>query len=286
MNDSKNIVWLASYPKSGNTWFRIFLTNLFSASNKPASINELHRTPIASSRNLFDEVSGLPSSDLLPSEIDRLRPQVYRHIAADARETVFHKVHDAWRILPDGNPLFPPEITQAVIYFIRNPLDVVISFAHHAATSIDDMIKAMNNPNYTFCRKQDRLHNQLQQQLNTWSGHVRSWTRQSHMPVMVLKYEDMLTNSFETFKKAIKFVDVRASDDQIKQALYFSRIEELQRQEEAQGFKEKSPRATSFFRKGSSGDWKNVLSEKQIERLVNEHKTVMKTYGYQPNKYE
>lgn len=282
MSESTKIVWLASYPKSGNTWFRIFLTNLLRDQNRPADINELHRTPIASSRSLFDEYSGLPSSDLTTEEIDLLRPEVYRQVAFEANETVFHKVHDAYRILPDGNPLFPPEITKAVIYFIRNPLDIAISFAHHSATTVDRMIQGMNNPDYAFCSKEDRLHNQLEQKLLTWSGHVKSWTRQNAMPVITLRYEDMLKNTFETFKKAINFVGLKASDEKIKQAVEFSRLEELQKQEKEKGFREKSPKAMSFFRKGNAGDWKTELTNGQVNQLVEQHKETMQKYGYWP----
>ncbi len=282
MNDQKKIVWLASYPKSGNTWFRIFLTNLLRDADNPANINELHRTPIASSRSMFDEISGLPSSDLTADEIDELRPGIYRHIAAEAPETVYHKVHDAYRLLPDGRPLFPPEITKAVIYFIRNPLDVAISFAHHSATTIDRMIDGMNNPGYTFCSKDNRLHNQLRQQLSTWSGHVQSWTGQKSLPVIILKYEDMLKNPLDTFKKAVSFVYLDVPDKKIEQALYFSRLEELQKQEETNGFREKSPGSTSFFRKGIKGEWKMKLTKQQVNKLVKVHGETMEKYGYRP----
>lgn len=282
MNDSKKIVWLASYPKSGNTWFRIFLTNLLRDQDSPADINELHRTPIASSRSMFDEYSGLPSSDLNTDEIDLLRPEIYRQVAAEAQETVYHKVHDAFRMLPGGNLLFPPEISKAVVYFIRNPLDVVLSFAHHSATTTEKMVQAMNNPDYAFCSRDDRLHNQLEQKLFTWSGHVKSWTQQQTIPVMVLRYEDMLKNTFETFKKAINFVGLKVDDAKIKQAVYFSRLEELQKQEHEKGFREKSPKANSFFRRGNAGDWKTELTKRQVNRLVEQHRETMQKYGYWP----
>ena len=284
MRDQQKIVWLASYPKSGNTWFRIFLTNLLRDQDKPANINELHRTPIASSRSMFDEVSGLPSSDLTPEEIDTLRPEIYRQIASDSGETVFHKVHDAYRLLPNGDPLFPPEITRAVIYFIRNPLDVAISFAHHSGTTIDRMIEGMNNPTYTFCSKNTRLHNQLRQQLSTWSGHVKSWTDQKNMPVIILKYENMLKNPLDTFKKAVSFVNLEVSDKKIEKSLCFSRLEELQKQEEKNGFREKSPGSASFFRKGTTGEWKTVLTKQQMKSLVEVHVDTMKKYGYWPER--
>src|SRR6056297_2434972 len=85
MLEYKNTIWLASYPKSGNTWFRVFLSNLFSETPEPADINSLHETPIASARQPFDEATGLPSSDLTFEEVDHLRPEVYRFQANETK---------------------------------------------------------------------------------------------------------------------------------------------------------------------------------------------------------
>ncbi|MDX9697324.1 MAG: hypothetical protein RBT49_16150, partial [Bacteroidales bacterium] len=88
----KNIVWLASYPKSGNTWFRVFLTNLLNEKTEPAHINDLTETSISSSRKIFDDYTGLSSSDLSFDEIDKLRPDVYRMQSDESAELLFKKV--------------------------------------------------------------------------------------------------------------------------------------------------------------------------------------------------
>ncbi len=94
------IVWLASYPKSGNTWMRAFLTALLKPDKEGLDINNLVPSTIASSRQLFDEMAGVSASDLLPEEIDRLRPAIYRQNAMESEELVYHKIHDAWIRLP------------------------------------------------------------------------------------------------------------------------------------------------------------------------------------------
>ena len=104
-----NIIWLASYPKSGNTWFRIFLSNLLNEKEEPADINKITSTHgIASARHLFDELTGIEASDLSQNEADLLRPGVYKLISDEARQTLFIKAHDAYKFLPDKSPLFPP----------------------------------------------------------------------------------------------------------------------------------------------------------------------------------
>ena len=280
MTEVKNIVWLASYPKSGNTWFRVFLSNLFSDSDEPASINDLHHTPIASSRQPFDEATGLPSSDLTFEEVDRLRPEVYRFQAKEAGELQFRKVHDAYTYLDDGSPLFPPDVSKAAIYFIRNPLDVLISFAHHSATEPEKMIRVLNDPEKAFGRSPEKLFNQLRQKLSTWSGHVASWVDQEDIPVHVMRYEDMRRDPFQVFGKALKFLNLTVSDEKVRQALKNSDLSILQEQEKQQGFKEKMIRADKFFRKGKPGEWREVLTEEQVESVVSEHREVMRRFGY------
>ncbi len=274
------IVWLASYPKSGNTWFRAFITALLNPGLAEVDINSLHPTTIASSRQLFDELAGVSSADLSPEEVDRLRPRVYRQNALESDDMIYHKIHDAWIRLPDGEPLVPADVTRAVVYFIRNPLDVVLSFAHHLNTSFDKTIAIMNNPGYAFCDRGDRLHNQLRQRLLTWSGHVKSWVDESKLPVVVMRYEDMLASPEETFARAVSFLGLNHTPGEIRTALDYCTFARLQKQEEEKGFAEKSAKADTFFRKGTAGDWQQVLTQEQVRRITEEHGEVMKQYGY------
>lgn len=283
MSDNKKIVWLASYPKSGNTWFRVFLSNLLGKTSKPADINELYATPIASNRPLFDEATGLSSADLTQEEIFNLRPEVYLYAAQKTDEIIFQKIHDAWLPTPSGVPMIPSEATKCVIYFIRNPLDVAISFANHLVKPIDVTVKIMANTNYSLSSKPDRLNIQLQQQLLTWSEHVHSWVDSSNLPILVLRYEDMKKNTFETFSKAVKFIGLNVTDDEIQRAIEFSDIKEMQKQEEVKGFNEKPINSPTFFRKGIAGDWKDTLSENLINEICHDHRDMMIRFGYLDN---
>ncbi len=283
--DNKKIIWLASYPKSGNTWFRILLTNYLKEEEKPLDINNLYPATIASSRLLFDETLGLSSSDLTFDEIDLLRPQVYKHVAETTEDIFFHKIHDAWQILPNGEAMIPGDVTKGVIYIVRNPLDVAVSFAHHSVISIDSMIKAMNQSDYSFCNKGTKLHIQLRQKLFTWSGHVRSWLDNSDLSVLLMKYEDMLSNPFETFKKALKFVYNDVDENKLIKAIEDSSFQKIKEQELEKGFKEKNQKSASFFRKGKVDSWRDELTEKQIQIICSNHKETMRRFNYLPEEY-
>lgn len=280
MNGQRKIVWLASYPKSGNTWFRAFLTALLDPEGNIPDINNLSLTTIASSRQFFDKFVGVASSDLTTEEIDYLRPMVYLQNARESEEIIYYKIHDAYIILPDGKPLIPADVTKAVLYFIRNPLDVTVSFAHHLTKDIDKTIRIMNDPEYAFCSRPDRLHNQLRQRLLSWSGHVKSWVDESGLTLLVLRYEDMLTDPSGNFTKAAQFIGLKHSRNQIEEALDKCSFARLQEQEREKGFHEKNARASSFFRKGVSGDWQHVLSQEQVQRIVEAHGEVMEQFGY------
>lgn len=276
----KRIIWLASYPKSGNTWFRVFLANLLHKSEQPADINELEGGPIASSRQLFDESTGLSSADLTSEETENLRPLVYEYIAKNSEGPVFHKIHDAYTVTPAGTPLVPANATAGVLYFVRNPLDVAVSFAHHANISFESSVEAMNNNEYAFCSKSSRLYMQLQQKLLTWSNHYLSWTEQREFPVHVIRYEDMTHKPLETFSAAVKFCGLNFSTAEIQEAIRKSSFSELQKQEKEKGFREKSPDAELFFRKGRIGSWKEELPSVLAEKIINDHRQVMVKLGY------
>ena len=135
------IFWLASYPKSGNTWMRILLTNYLRRTEQPADINSLDDGPIASARQAFDDHVGVEASDLTQDEIERYRPLVYEQMSEQATEQLFLKVHDAFTYTRYGYPLISKAATAGVIYLLRNPLDVAVSFAHHSATTVEPILK-------------------------------------------------------------------------------------------------------------------------------------------------
>ncbi len=276
----KNIIWLASYPKSGNTWFRVFLTNLLSDTDVPANINDLTDTSISSSRKIFDEYTGLSSSDLTFNEIDSLRPEVYRMQSDESDELLYKKVHDKYYFTEQGEPLFPTEITKGVIYFIRNPLDVLVSFSYHSDKPVKKMVKTLNNSDFAFCNQNDKLQNQLRQILGSWSDHVESWVKQKDTPVHVLRYEDMIENTFDCFKNAVKYIGLKSTDSEIHEAIKKSDFSVLADQEKEDGFKEKMIKSKSFFRKGKIGDWKNYLDQEITEDIILNHKSIMKKFGY------
>lgn len=273
------IYWLASYPKSGNTWFRTFLQNLLIDGDQPVEINDLATGNIASGRGWLDEVLGFDTSELDPDEVDRLRPAVYRWALHD-EEIGYHKIHDAYTSTLDDEPLVSREGTLGALYIIRNPLDVAPSYANHNNSTIDDAIKRMGETGHALCKTRKGLPNQTRQKLLSWSGHVLSWVDAPGLNCHVIRYEDMLENPLETFSGAVRFLKLPDDPARIEKAIRFSDFKLLRSQEEKGVFKEKPPKTEFFFRQGKSGDWKDKLTPEQIQRIITDHAEVMRRFGY------
>lgn len=274
------IVWLASYPKSGNTWLRIFLANLLRAGSQPIDINEIATAGIASDRRQFDDASGIESSDMTQEEIERYRPEAYRYLAARSPETLYIKIHDAFTCTSAGEPLVPPEVSAGAIYLSRNPLDVAVSYADHFACSIDAAIARLGSETASLSADSGKLKMQLKQSLLSWSSHVSSWLDQRAIAVYLTRYEDMSIRPVETFSAIACFLGLPHDEERVRRAVQFASFEILREQEKAHGFKERSPNAARFFRQGQVGAWRSVLRREQVAKVLQDHGPTMRRLGY------
>lgn len=276
---SGGIYWLASYPKSGNTWFRTFLANYQRSEDEPVDINALQTGGIASHRGLLDEILGIETSDLDPDEIDRLRPLAHDWEMTGA-ETVFQKTHDAFTIASDGTPLLGSQRTRGALYFIRNPLDVAISYAHHNSSSIDKAIEQMGRENHGLNRSRKSIYRQVRQHMGTWSQHVLSWIDAPALNILVMRYEDMHNDGWNQFSRAVTHLDLTLDEERLARALRFSAFDVVKQQEAKSGFAERPAGMDGFFRKGKVGDWRDQLTDSQIARIIADHGAVMRRFDY------
>ncbi len=293
--NSPRTFWLASYPKSGNTWLRMLLANM-SATDAPADINDLpERGGIASARGPFDHLTLIDSGLLTFDEIDALRPRVYEELARgaqddeydnepDAASVRFVKAHDAYTLTPKGEPLLAgARGADAAIVIVRDPRDVAPSLANHGHIGIDEAIARMSDDEDGFCARSDRQHNQLRQRLLGWSGHVTSWLDQRDIPVLPVRYEDMRADPAGQLRRVLGFARRPASEEDIARAVAFADFAELSGQEQEKGFRE-APRpyaGGAFFRRGEAGAWRDELTPEQVARIEAAHGAVMRRLGYE-----
>jgi aryl sulfotransferase len=269
--------WLASYPRSGNTWLRFLLASLIQGGG-PIDINAPGiDVPIANPRE-FDELFCMDSSLLTDAEIEQVRPLLYGVIAQRFQgPLILRKVHDrCWRNA-EGQPMFPPELSRGAVYIVRDPRDVAVSYAHYAGVDLDEMTRRMGDPALTIPTRREQAI-QFSQPLGTWSGHVLSWLDGSGMPVHLMRYEDLSARPIEELTKVAIFLGV--SPEKAEDAVAAVGFTALRGQEDESGFRELAGAGARFFRQGTAGGWRSVLSAAQVERVERDHGAVMARLGY------
>lgn len=270
------ILWLASFPKSGNTWLRAFLANYLADATAPVPIDDLMRYSLSDAHVWpYARVSGKPAAELADAEIVRLRPDVHAFLANTSAQTVSVKTHAAFGVI-DGVPTHNLAVTAAAVYVARNPLDVVPSFADHYGLSIDRTIEVLADPHAATART-DRL---VRQVTTSWSLHVESWATAAAVRRHLVRYEDLVADPAAAFGGVIAFLGLPPDADRLSRAIAFSRFDELAAQEARAGFNERSRNSDRFFRAGRAGGWRDVLHADQVARVVRAHGAAMSRLGY------
>jgi aryl sulfotransferase len=276
MSANSGIWWLASYPRSGNTWFRIFLGSLVSGS--AADINDLPFLGlVACRRRSFDDTLGIAGADLSIEQQANMRPRAYEVWAAEAQRPLYCKAHDAYHRTPAGEPLFPPAATRGAIYLVRDPRAVAVSLAPFTERPIDRVIGQMDDPNHAFSDPRGRLLPLMRQRMLRWSEHVDSWLG-APFPVHLLRYEDMHADPHAAFAAAVAFLGLPHGPDQIAAAIEAASFSRLQALERGAGFVERG--TVTFFREGRVDGWRRELAPEQAARIVAAHGPVMRRLGY------
>jgi Sulfotransferase domain len=276
-----NILWLASYPKSGNTWIRAFLANLIANRSDPVPLGDLaHYCEDEARPELFAAVAGRPSTTLDTSEIMALRPQVHALIAANARGTRFVKSHNYAGSF-EGHPLHNPDVSAGAIYVVRNPLDVAVSMTHHFGITLDQAIERLANEDVATAN--DAMF--VTQLLGSWSAHVKSWADLAGERILVLRYEDLLDKPGKQFAKVARLVGIGQDRVRIERAAKHASFRSLNAMEKKHGFIEASDKTSRFFREGRMNQWRDALSREQIARVVDAHREQMTRFGYVPAGY-
>lgn len=271
------ILWLASYPKSGNTWLRVFLANYAQSGGKPFDINRLPDVSFSDSRAAyFEQIAGCPPNELTFEAVHRLRPDVQRLLVQARTDQVWVKTHSAVAVLDDV-PTIVPELTSAAIYVVRNPLDVVVSFAHHYGLPMDRAIRAIGFRQL----KTSPQDGMVAQFLSDWSSHAKSWLTATRYCVHVVRYEDMIARPLRTFAEIVRGAGLRLDRERLRRAIRRSDFKMLAEQEHQTGFVEASRKTKErFFRRGTVGAWRQELTGEQAQLVVTQHREMMARFGY------
>lgn len=273
--------WLVSYPKSGNTWLRLMLASLM-AGGAAVDINASALASGVCSHAEMDEFLGIESSELTAAEIAAAQPALLAAIAAAAGQTLLlRKVHDRFWHTAAGAPVFPPRLSRAAVYLVRDPRDVAVSYAHHRGVGVDDIIALMADRSSMLARSDDRMRRQLPQPLGRWDEHAASWLDQREIPVLALRFEDLVADPGRQLAAVADHLAIAATPAAIAAAVSATRFEVLQQQERVNGFGERQSGSTAaFFRAGRAGGWRQTLSPDQARRIETAQRAGMARFGY------
>ena len=274
----RSLVWLASYPKSGNTWMRMLLAAYATPDlDRPLELPDAFRvTRNESRREDYVRLSG--REDLTAADIHSLRHAVQMDLARRVRPPVLLKTHNA-RCVVGGVPIIHDELTLGAVYIVRNPLDVVDSVADHWGVDHAAAITMMNRASQCIGGPKETL---VTQHLRSWSLHVSGWTEHAAFPVHVVRYEELLAATAPTLRNVLTFLGWPADRRRIDHAVEQTRLSQLARREADGGFAERSQKSAGgrFFRHGRSGRWREVLTGPQIATVRQHHGEVMRRFGY------
>ncbi len=277
----KGIVWIASYPKSGNTWVRVFLYQLMRIMGghprEEDEINKLDRASTYESRlyGLFQQFLGKPLSDATREEVATVRPQVQAAIADRSPGVALVKTHNVLGNM-HGIPIINLAVSAGTVYLVRDPRDVVLSLADHLGVSVDGAIAVMTTGGYMNSNTVDTAF----EIWGSWSEHVFSWTGRPNEAVIVVRYEDLIEDPVKHFTAIVEHLRQSATPDQIAEAVELSTFDKLRAAEDQRDFRERSERADRFFRRGQAGAWREALSDDQARRIVQAHHQQMRPLGY------
>jgi hypothetical protein len=269
-----HIYWIASYPKSGNTWMRSFLARLILGED--GSIDKLRGfAPDENFGIFYQPLLSRPMAETSVEEVARIRPAAQARIASAVNGFQFLKTHMMYA-RHAGTPTINAAVTAGAIYVVRNPLDIVVSYSAFRQKSFDTVIDWLNEKGRFLPRAEKHAYVVC----GSWTEHVTSWTSKPHDRLLVLRYEDMLAEPVQEFTRVAKFIGLNAKEGAVAEACEGTSFERLQAAEDEHGFQERPDKTERFFRRGEADQWREELSPGQIAAVVRPNRDAMKAMGY------
>ena len=284
------IIWIASYPKSGNTWIRSLLSSyLFSKDGK-------------FSFKLLKNIEQFSSKDFLS---DKLKSSNYQAIISKNwipsqkiinRDKKIHilKTHNALCSI-NGNNFTDSFNTTAVIYIVRDPRNLITALSHHYELSLDEAFSFLTNkrkiifPVNIANNEKNIKESEDFNFLGDWSTHYQSWKNITFCPIKIIKYEDCLIDAQKVFISTLnflsKFLKFEYDKKKINSALTSTSFKNLSQMENKEGFHEsatssKTMKKIKFFNLGKKNNWKSLLDKKIVKKIESRFKNEMSELGY------
>lgn len=267
------IFWIASYPKSGNTWLRSLLSSYYYSED--GIFNQ----------KLLDKISQFPEKKYfidcdydssVVTDTSKFWIKAQEKINQD-KKLKFFKTHNILGAI-DGNNFTNIKNTIGGIYIVRDPRNVITSLKNHYEMNIDKALKFMMDEKkfiYDYHKVDDYSDFQF---ISSWEKNYKSWINQNNIPIKIIKYEDLYNKTFNVFKDIIEFINKTVNNkDQFdkkkaKNSIQSSSFDRLKNIEKSDGFVESVlsknvSKKIPFFYLGPNNDWKKIFDKKYQKKL-------------------
>ena len=280
------IIWLASYPKSGNTWLRALLSSYLYSQDGKFDFDLLYKIDSFPSERFF---KNYPDKFERPEDTAKYWLTEQEKIN-QSKNITFFKTHNALCKINE-NRFTNSENTLGAIYIIRDPRNIITSIAHHYQISKEDALNFMMDEKKGIFSKVDNRYIAFQL-LFSWILNQKSWVENKNFPVLTIRYEDLQSETFTTFKKVLDFINNLTNSkksidrDKAKEAIRNCDFEKLKQLEKDKGFAESITKKGSdekipFFNLGTDNNYKNLLDSKLLNKMNELFQTELVKYNYE-----
>ena len=274
------IIWIASYPKSGNTLIRAILTSLIFSEDGIVDFKNLHRISNFSNGFFFKKFISSYENILETSKYwIKAQEELNKN-----KKLKFFKTHNAFCTI-NGNAFTNEVNTAGCIYVVRDPRDVIVSASKYYDLSHDE------TKNNMFNEKMDLINNMKGSPFNTflgsWPNHYNSWTKNCKN-VLLIKYENLIENKENEIRRIIsflnKFVKISFDEKKIINCIESSSFQNMKIMDQNGLFPENSKdfqgNKIPFFSSGKKGNWRGVLNDKIVSQIEKKFQKEMLELNY------
>lgn len=280
------IIWIASYPKSGNTWLRSLISSYFFTDDGVFDFKLLKNIPSYPSPPFFEKY---PDKFEKPEATAKYWIHEQERINKNNNKLIFLKTHNALCKI-NGCSFTDTKNSLGAVHIIRDPRNVISSISNHYQIDLDAALKFMKTPNKAIFVKKNQRYLGFNA-LFSWSSNNKSWSECQKFPILTIKYEDLEKGTFETFKKVFEFIKKvsKLKEDfnqkKARMAIENCNFEKLQKLEKEKGFyeaisKKNSSEKIKFFNLGNKNNYKDLLNKNLIDRMNLFYKDELKKYDY------
>ena len=279
------IIWIASYPKSGNTYLRSFISSYYFSKKGKFDFELL--------LNILQFPSVKFVKKNLNSQLEASQNWIYNQKQFFSGEKIqFVKTHNSLNQY-QGNSFTTKDISLGSIYIVRDPRNLVTSISHHYSMKYDQAYDKILDENASLLEKSRDGDYSNFTFLGSWSNHYKSWKNSKDFKTLFIKYEDLQNNKYDTFRRIIQFInDLKGDQSSINEKKFLNSINStnfsnLKNKEENEGFEEsvysKSGEKKRFFNLGFNNRWQKILPKNILAKLNNNLQNDLNDLGYNIN---